>query len=215
MNMMLIEKDRQRALCSRFTEKAIAVSAVVTEIASFDDALDYCISLCDKQAACRIGIFSGDEHLLSSTETLSNANQEKIIAAPGLDPAQYAALSDCCAVKSFTCINSGMRTHLSGIDIGFTVADIGIAETGTLIVKCPSEELRLATMLCEYHVCLLSRSKIVSDAFAADQHLLKYMQKTPDYTAFITGASRTADIERVLALGVHGPLELHILLLED
>jgi len=37
----------------------------------------------------------------------------------------------------------------------------------------------------------------------------------PGYVAFVTGASRTADIERVLAIGVHGPLEMHILLLED
>jgi L-lactate dehydrogenase complex protein LldG len=42
----------------------------------------------------------------------------------------------------------------------------------------------------------------------------EYMRNA-DYTSFITGASRTADIERVLAIGVHGPLELHILLLED
>ena len=108
-----------------------------------------------------------------------------------------------------------MRTYLSGIDIGFTVADLAIAETGTLVINCPGEELRLATMLSEYHVCVVHCSTIVEDAFAADQHMLKYFHKTPDYTAFITGASRTADIERVLALGVHGPLELHILLLED
>ena len=141
--------------------------------------------------------------------------QEKIIAAPGLSLEQYSRLQDLCATAGFTCIKSGMRNHLSGVDIGFTIADLAIAETGTLVVNCPSEELRLATMLSEYHVCVVHRTSIVEDAFAAEQYMQKYLHKTPDYTAFITGASRTADIERVLALGVHGPLELHILLLED
>jgi L-lactate dehydrogenase complex protein LldG len=217
MNMMsmTIEKDRQSILCSRFTEKATAVSAIVTKITTFNDALDYCINLCGKQSACRIMISGCEEHLSSPADSLCSSKHEKIMAAPDLDPAQFAALSVLCDANGFACIRSGMRNHLSGVDIGFTVADLGIAETGTLVVNCPSEEMRLSTMLCEYHVCVVRRSTIVEDAFAAEQHLLKFMRKTPDYTAFITGASRTADIERVLALGVHGPLELHILLLED
>ncbi|MDP3478493.1 MAG: lactate utilization protein [Desulfoprunum sp.] len=212
---MTIDTDRQNALCSRFTEKAKAVSAFVTEIRTFDEAIDYCLDLCDRQGACRIKISGCDEQLSVPADALCELKQEKIIAAPGLDPAQYTRLLDRCVASGFTCIRSDMRAHLSGVDIGFTVADSAIAETGTLVINCPSEELRLSTMLSEYHVCVVNRSTIVADAFAAEQQLVKYMHKTPDYTAFITGASRTADIERVLALGVHGPLELHILLLED
>ena len=114
-----------------------------------------------------------------------------------------------------SCIDSGMRDHLAGIDIGVTYAEYGIAETGTLMIDCPSEELRLATMISEYHVCILPKSKIKKDSYAVEKMMLTRMKKTPNYMAYVTGASRTADIERVLALGVHGPLELHILLLED
>ena len=45
--------------------------------------------------------------------------------------------------------------------------------------------------------------------------VLAQMAQGASYLSFISGASRTADIERGLALGVHGPLELHILILED
>ena len=112
-------------------------------------------------------------------------------------------------------MSGSMRKQLSGVDIGFSYGDIGIAETGTIVMNCPDEELRLATMICEYHVCILHKSKIVSDGFASENLLQEFMLDAPNYTAFITGPSRTADIERVLTIGVHGPLELHILVLED
>lgn len=212
----IAKKQRERALlCRQFREKAEAVSAIVREIHSFEEAVAYTIDLCTRQGGCRIAISGCMEHLSEPAEELCGLKQQKIIAAPDLDPDRYQELEGACAANGFTCLRAGLRSHLSGIDIGFTVADLAIAETGTVVIDCPGEQTRLSTMICEYHVCLVNQSRIVSDAFAAAPQLLEYMSRAPDYTAFITGASCTADIERVLALGVHGPLELHLLMLED
>ncbi|WP_147820946.1 LutC/YkgG family protein [Salidesulfovibrio onnuriiensis] len=198
-----------------FTEKATAVSAVVVEVAKPADALDYVVDLCGKKEACQL-LASGCEAPLSDkAEKLCEAKRDKVIAAPGLDPELFKQLKTRCDELGFKLIDSGMRNHLAGIDIGFTEVQHGIAETGTLVQESSSEELRLATMVSEIHVALLPKSRIVDDSYDLEEYLLGAMKNAPNYHAFITGASRTADIERVLALGVHGPLELHILLLED
>ncbi len=198
-----------------FTEKATAVSAVVSEVKTPVEALDYVVDLCDKKEACQLLISGCGEPLSDKAEALCEAKREKVIAAPGLDKELFKQLETLCQEKGFKLIDSGMRDHLAGIDIGFTEAQHGIAATGTLVVESSSEELRLATMVSEVHVAMLPKSCILDDSYDAEEYLLGAMKKAPNYHAFITGPSRTADIERVLALGVHGPLELHILLLED
>lgn len=207
------DAPRQDTL-ARFIDKARLAAAHVNDVGDLNGAIDYVLDLCGSRGACRLKVSGCEEPLSSLADELCLAKEEKIIGAPGLDPETFRLLSDRCKENGFGCLDSGMRNELAGIDIGFTYADIGIAETGTLVLNCPNEELRLATMICEYHVCLLPKSRIVADADMAEEQLLSYMGHGPNYTAFITGPSRTADIERVLAIGVHGPLELHILLLE-
>ena len=107
-----------------------------------------------------------------------------------------------------------MRGHLAGIDVGFSIADMAIAETATCVLECRSEDARLAGMVCEIHVIAVPKSCIVNTSYEAEDYLRKLMSDGPMYTAFISGPSRTADIERVLTIGVHGPLELHIALME-
>ncbi len=199
----------------RFVEKARAAAAVVTDVGTFQEAVSYTLNLCGSRGACRLKVSGCEEPLSPNAEDLCETKQGKIIAAPHLSSDQFELLESQCVENGFGCISSGMRSQLAGVDIGFTYGDIGIAETGTLVLNCPGEELRLATMVCEYHVCLLAKSKIVKDAFAAEEQMRQFMNKGPNYTAFITGPSRTADIERVLTIGVHGPLELHILLVEE
>ncbi|AMK11270.1 LutC/YkgG family protein [Pseudodesulfovibrio indicus] len=202
-------------LYQQFVEKAQLVSAKVSSIANEDDALEYVINLCGEKEACQLLASGCEADLSDKAEALCDAKQKKVIAAPGLKADLYKKLSAQAKKAGFDCIESGMRDHLAGIDIGFTFAEYGIADTGTLMLDCPGEELRLATMVSEFHVCVLPKSKIKANSYAVEKMMLTRMKKTPDYLAFITGASRTADIERVLALGVHGPLELHILILED
>lgn len=202
-------------LVRTFKEKAQAVSAIVEDVGSLKEAVGYVVNLCSQKEACQLLLSGCGEPLSGDGDALCAEKQQKIIAAPGLDAAVAKLFHEKCHVNGITFITGGLRNHMAGIDIGFTIADYGIAETGTLVIDSHSEETRLATMISEIHVAVLPISKLHASALALEAELTALMTKAPNYTAFITGASRTADIERVLALGVHGPLELHILLLED
>lgn len=200
----------------KFKIKAEAVSAFVTPVGSMAEAFTYTVDLCARKEACQL-LMSGCEEPLSDKgqDLCQLKSMSKIIAAPLLGATDKAELIKQATARDISVLENGLRRHLAGIDIGFTVADWGIAETGTLVLDSSSEELRLATMISEIHVAVLPKSRIRPTAEDVYAELQNYMHKKPNYLAFITGASRTADIERVLALGVHGPLELHILLLED
>lgn len=199
-----------------FIKKAEAVSAIVKPVASLGEAYAYAVDVCLNKDACQL-LLSGCEGAVSdeAADLCVAKAADKIIAAPKLADDQYAQLSKAADKAGVRLIKEGLREHLAGIDIGFAVADLGLAETGTLVLDSSSEDLRLATMICEINVLILPLSKLRAGGYEAEAELLPMMQRSPNYLAFITGASRTADIERVLAIGVHGPLELHILLWED
>jgi L-lactate dehydrogenase complex protein LldG len=198
-----------------FIDKAGLVSAKVSQVKTLEEAFAYTVALCDGKELCPLLVSGCELNLSDPSLQLCKEKTGKIIAAPELDKDQAASLRALCDDKGFELIEEGLRHHLGGLDIGFTVCDLGIAETGTLVLDSSSEEVRLATMVCETHVAVLPQSKLRATSFDAEPELLEFMGRTPTYLSFITGASRTADIERVLALGVHGPLELHILLWED
>ncbi len=200
----------------KFRKKAEIVSAIVSEVDSMAQAIAYTVDLCAQKEACQLLMSGCEESLSDKGKDLCELKEwGKIIAAPALQDADMAELLKQAGSRQISVIKDGMRGHLAGIDIGFTVADWGIAETGTLVLNSSSEELRIATMVSEIHVAVIPKSRIRATGEELADELKNYMRQKPSYLAFITGASRTADIERVLALGVHGPLELHILILED
>ena len=102
----------------------------------------------------------------------------------------------------------------AGLAVGVARAAKGIAQTGTCVVVTDDESLRLETMLPEVSVLLLNSADILPDLPSVAPFLrAEQTQGRASYVSFITGPSRTADIERVSAIGVHGPLELHIVLI--
>jgi len=96
--------------------------------------------------------------------------------------------------------------------IGVTQMHWGIANTGTLAQDSSAVEQRLASALTWIHIALVGTADIVADLPAL---MTKMHPSQHGYIALITGPSRTADIERVLAIGVHGPERLVIVSVDE
>ena len=171
-------------------KNAELVSAIVKNVKNINDAVRYCIDITLKQ-------------------------REKNIAAPGLDQVYTNILDTECKKENIQLITENVRAISGKSFAGLSVGDIGIAETGTVIIYSESEDIRIASMLCNTHFIILPEIKIVRCFEDISEDLKRKFASQSDYTAFITGPSRTADIERVLTIGVHGPLELHLLIINS
>jgi L-lactate dehydrogenase complex protein LldG len=96
-------------------------------------------------------------------------------------------------------------------DIGISEAQAGIAETGTLLLDSSRERHRLVSLVPPVHIAILEASQIVATLGEALSMMQRDKQVSPIVT-LVTGPSRTADIELTLAIGVHGPQELYVLI---
>ncbi len=97
-------------------------------------------------------------------------------------------------------------------DAGITECDALIAQTGGVVVTSRSAGGRALSVLPPHHVVIAQRGQLVSDLPTAFANLQsKYAPDFPSMISFITGPSRTGDIERILVLGAHGPKKLTIL----
>jgi L-lactate dehydrogenase complex protein LldG len=103
----------------------------------------------------------------------------------------------------------GNPADLARCDLGVTEVDYALPETGTLALLSSPEKPRAVSLLPRVHLALLDPA-----AFRADMHQVFAEAKGQPYLVFITGPSRTADIELTVTLGVHGPRQLHVWIVE-
>lgn len=97
--------------------------------------------------------------------------------------------------------------------LGITTADYALADTGTLVLVSGGEQHRLISLLPPVHVCFLDPSRIFASLAELLAHLQVGYERLPQAVTFITGPSRSADIELTITMGVHGPRALHVVLL--
>lgn len=178
------------ALTQMLKDRAEAVQTIFQAVPSLDDCF---------------------RHAINVTLQL----QGSTIAAPQLSPAHQQRLHRLCEESGIHLLTSELRKHSGQIHTGFTLGDWAIAETATVVLDSAAEDVRIATMLSETHVAAVPHSRVRATALELADELSEAMSSPPTYLAFISGASRTADIERVLTIGVHGPQEFHLIILEE
>jgi L-lactate dehydrogenase complex protein LldG len=98
--------------------------------------------------------------------------------------------------------------------LGIAIAEATVAETGTSIMSEPRVESRSVTLMTECLVVICPRAKLLPSLTEAAPVLRQISSRGASYATFITGPSRTADIERQLTVGVQGPGEFHVILID-
>lgn len=98
------------------------------------------------------------------------------------------------------------------IDVGFTLAESLVAESGTIAVSAASGG-RALSVLPPIHFVVATADQLVPDLETSMRRFRDRYPKLPSSMSWISGPSRTADIEKILVLGAHGPRRLVLLLL--
>jgi L-lactate dehydrogenase complex protein LldG len=134
---------------------------------------------------------------------------QKIARAP---QPEILALTSGIEAKTIQVGNDAGR-NLQEFDLGITGCSCLIARTGTVMLTSQSGHGRVLSVLPHAHLVIARRSQLVPDLKDAYEWLRKESApNNPSMVTFITGPSRTADIEKILVLGAHGPKRLAILL---
>jgi L-lactate dehydrogenase complex protein LldG len=108
-----------------------------------------------------------------------------------------------------------VKTGLADCDVSITGCECLVARTGTMVMSAAQQSGRTTSVYAPIHICIAFTSQLVYDIKDALQLVKdKYANNLPSLITFATGPSRTADIEKTLVVGVHGPKEVYLFLVE-
>lgn len=97
------------------------------------------------------------------------------------------------------------------VDAGLTIAESAIADTGTLVIRSSAWQPRTLSLVPPIHICLLD-ARCLYPNLATAMHIEGWASNMPSNLIFVSGPSKTADIQQTLAYGAHGPKQLIVIL---
>ncbi|MGK2864248.1 MAG: LutC/YkgG family protein [Chitinophagaceae bacterium] len=109
-----------------------------------------------------------------------------------------------------------VKTGLADCDVSITGCECMVARTGSIVMSSAQVSGRSTSVYAPVHICIAYSHQLVYDIRDALQLVKeKYKANIPSLITFATGPSRTADIEKTLVVGVHGPKEVYLFLVES
>ena len=178
---LLVPEVDIEARIQSFRERIEALAGKTYRAASADDARDYVSS-----------VVAGRTAVVSNAPILRECG---VTSLPGV----LAGVAD----------SSELRAVCSTAACGISGADYALADTGTLVMLSSRQEARLISLLPPVYIALVARDRLLTGL----DELLSILPHPAEQTSsmvLITGPSRTADIEQILVRGVHGPGEIHV-----
>ena len=118
-------------------------------------------------------------------------------------------------IVSKACTHPINKSNLASCDASITSCEYLIARTGSIVMSSAQQSGRTVSVYAPIHICIAFSDQLVYDIREGLQLIKeKYAHNIPSMITFATGPSRTADIEKSLVVGVHGPKEAFVFLLD-
>jgi L-lactate dehydrogenase complex protein LldG len=186
-SLAAVEQERPLSLVERFCQALEAVSGRAIVVRSETEAAEAVRHILEQSGARRVAVSNSPLVRRVIECVTSDALLMENVAAP--------ALFDC--------------------DVGITGAQWAVAETGTLVLESDRERHRLASLVPPVHIALVEADHMCETLGEVLQALNEHGPDGLSRTVtFVTGPSRTSDIELTLAIGVHGPGQIHVIVVE-
>lgn len=152
------------------------------------------------------------QEIVANLVKFTNAKKVVIADSPLQQAAGINKKIESMGVTVYTDVED-ISEHAESADIGISTVEFAIAESGSVCMDGYAFESRLVSMLPPLHIVFMNSNNVVLGITEAFEIISKVYDN--GYISFITGPSRTSDIERVLTIGVHGPSRFVVIAIDE